>query len=92
MTDRPDHKDRNEDVTEITELTGLGHALTVDSGLTATKAAASVSALRHRLFAAMGRALTVNAETVGQPQARSQSRLTPGHAQHRMPVRNRHQH
>ena len=49
MTDRPDHKDRNEDVTEITELTGLGHALTVDSGLTATKAAAIVSALRHRL-------------------------------------------
>ena len=40
-------------MTEITELTGLGHALTVDSGLTATKAAASVSALRHRLFAAM---------------------------------------
>jgi hypothetical protein len=58
-------------VTEITGLPVLGHALTVDSGLTATKAAASVSAFHHRLFAAMGRALPVNAETVGQPQARS---------------------
>ena len=49
MIGRSDHEDRNEDVTEITELPGPGHALTVDSGLTATKAAAIVSALRHRL-------------------------------------------
>jgi hypothetical protein len=77
-------------VTEITELPSLGHPLTIDSGLTATKAAASMSALRHRLFAAMGeRALPVNAESVGQPQACSQSRLTLRHAQHRMPVRKR---
>ena len=92
MTDRPDHKDHNEHVTEITELPGLGHALTVDSGPTPTSAAASVSAHRHRLFTAMRRALSVNAETIGQPQACSQSRLPPGHAQHRMPVRERHQH